>query len=138
MTGFEYSFFVRFSDVDHAGIVYYPKFLHYCHVAFEEYMRTKLGPSGYADMISDRRIGFPTVSITSQFTKPLAFGDNAVVRMYVKRVGHSSVTLSYRIENIKKEEEILAATCEVICVCTNLDLQKSCEIPKDLRNALFF
>jgi 4-hydroxybenzoyl-CoA thioesterase len=27
---------IRFGDIDHAGIVYYPRFLHYFHVALED------------------------------------------------------------------------------------------------------
>jgi acyl-CoA thioesterase FadM len=28
---------IRFGDIDRAGIVYYPRFLHYFHVALEEF-----------------------------------------------------------------------------------------------------
>ena len=36
---FEFATPVRFADVDHAGIVYYPRFFHYFHMAFEELFR---------------------------------------------------------------------------------------------------
>ncbi len=34
---------VRFGDIDHAGIVYYPRFLHYFHVALEEFFGSRVG-----------------------------------------------------------------------------------------------
>ena len=50
---------VRFSDVDNAGIVYYPRFFHYCHVAREEFFTELLDEelakgmrtSGIAEML---------------------------------------------------------------------------------------
>ena len=33
----------RFGDFDAAGIVYYPRYLHFCHVGMEEYFRHVVG-----------------------------------------------------------------------------------------------
>ena len=43
MPPFVFALPVRFADVDHAGIVYYPRFFHYFHVAFEELWRARIG-----------------------------------------------------------------------------------------------
>ena len=34
---------IRFGDIDRAGIVYYPRFMHYFHVAKEEFFAAELG-----------------------------------------------------------------------------------------------
>ena len=34
---------IRFGDIDRAGIVYYPRFMHYFHVALEEFFASELG-----------------------------------------------------------------------------------------------
>jgi 4-hydroxybenzoyl-CoA thioesterase len=34
---------IRFGDIDRAGIVYYPRFLQYFHVALEEFFADELG-----------------------------------------------------------------------------------------------
>jgi 4-hydroxybenzoyl-CoA thioesterase len=34
---------IRFGDIDRAGIVYYPRFLHYFHVALEKFFHSELG-----------------------------------------------------------------------------------------------
>ena len=39
---FVYATPVRFADVDHAGIVYYPRFFHLFHLAFEELWRARV------------------------------------------------------------------------------------------------
>ena len=45
---------VRFGDIDHAGIVYYPRISHYCHVAFEEFFSDRIGIP-YHSVLDDRR-----------------------------------------------------------------------------------
>ena len=34
---------VCFSDIDNAGIVYYPRFTHYFHLAMEEFFSSEMG-----------------------------------------------------------------------------------------------
>ena len=53
---------VRFGDIDHAGIVYYPRFLHYFHVALEEFFSRRLGRP-YHRCLDDERVGLPTVRL---------------------------------------------------------------------------
>jgi len=38
---------IRFGDIDRAGIVYYPRFLHYFHVALEEFFTSELEIDGH-------------------------------------------------------------------------------------------
>ena len=58
MPPFSHTFPVRFADVDHAGIVYYPRFFHYFHAAFEEFFRRRMGGRAYVDLL-DRRDRLP-------------------------------------------------------------------------------
>jgi len=53
---------VRFSDIDAAGIVYYPRFFYFCHQAFEDFFNTKFSFT-YASLINEKKIGFPVVNI---------------------------------------------------------------------------
>jgi 4-hydroxybenzoyl-CoA thioesterase len=88
---------VRFADVDHAGIVYYPKFFDYFHIAMEEFLGEKLGPRGYVDLLDRDRIGFPSVNAQCEFKAPLRFGDIIDVEMSVIRLGTRSVTFGFRV-----------------------------------------
>ena len=94
---FSYMTPVRFADVDHAGIVYYPRFFHYFHLAFEELWRTRIGPQAYSDIIDRDRIGFPAVRAECDFKSPLKFGDTAEIDVTVPRLGKKSITFRYRI-----------------------------------------
>jgi 4-hydroxybenzoyl-CoA thioesterase len=49
---------VCFSDIDNVGIVYYPRFLHYFHLAMEEFFGNELGID-YADVSHKKNFPFP-------------------------------------------------------------------------------
>jgi len=63
---------VRFGEIDQAGVVYYPRFFHYFHQAFEEWFRQALGVS-YPDLVLKEKIGFPSVRVESEFLTPLRY-----------------------------------------------------------------
>ena len=72
---------VRFGDVDHAGIVYYPRFYIYFHEAFED-LFNQAGHS-YFKMLDGDRIGFPTVHVETDFKAPLRYGDSLDIDLVV-------------------------------------------------------
>ncbi|MBA2538426.1 MAG: acyl-CoA thioesterase [Deltaproteobacteria bacterium] len=88
---------VRFSDIDHAGIVYYPRFFHLFHLAFEELWRARIGPRAYSELIDRDRVGFPAVRAECDFKAPLKFGDSAEIELTVPRLGAKSITFRYRV-----------------------------------------
>src|SRR5688572_17580499 len=96
MPPFRATFPVRFADVDHAGIVYYPRFYHYFHIAFEEFFRARLGQAAYLEILEQRRIGFPAVHTSCDYHAPLRFGDLVEVEMGVERLGGKSIRFRYR------------------------------------------
>jgi 4-hydroxybenzoyl-CoA thioesterase len=124
---------IRFDDVDGAGIVYYPRFLHLCHAAFEDFFNAA-APFSYPTMIKDRRLGFPTVHIDANFRAPLSYGDTAVVTLAVANIGTSSMVLTYRIH--RKRDSVLSFEAVIKTVLINLDSQKSTPLPEELRRML--
>ncbi len=125
---------VRFADVDHAGIVYYPTFFHYFHLAFEELFRARLGARAYVDLLDRERIGFPTVSARCDYRAPLRFGDDARVEITLGRLGNTSVTLRYRVGRRGDEGEAgEVARGEVSCAIVDLDRFQSVTPPDWLR-----
>ena len=124
---------IRFDDVDGAGIVYYPRFLHLCHAAFEDFF-DDVAPFGYPQLIRDKRLGFPTVHIEADFKAPLAYGDIAVVTLSVVRVGTSSMTVAYEV--FRKRDSTLCFTASITAVLIDLDTQKSQPITDELRGVL--
>lgn len=136
MAAFVHSFAVRFSDVDHAKIVYYPVFFHYFHVAFEELFRQRMGAQAYLDLLDKEHIGFPAVHSECDYRAPLRFADQAETAITLKRLGNKSVTLDYRVSSVQDSSRTLAAEGSVTCAVTDLVRFQAVEIPEQLR-ALF-
>ena len=124
---------IRFDDVDGAGIVYYPQFFHLCHAAFEDFFDTA-APISYPELIRDRRLGFPTVAIESDFSAPLEYGDVAVVELLVERVGRSSAGFRYTIRRKRDGERSFRA--RITNVLMNLDTRRPVPLPPELRSIL--
>jgi 4-hydroxybenzoyl-CoA thioesterase len=121
---------IRFDDVDGAGIVYYPQFFHLCHGAFEDFFDTA-APISYPTLVKERRLGFPTVAITSEFKAPLSYGDVAVVALTVRKIGRSSLVIAYDIR--RKRDGALTFHADVTTVLVDLDTLKPVEIDAELR-----
>jgi 4-hydroxybenzoyl-CoA thioesterase len=118
MPAFTYQTPVRFADVDHAGIVYYPRFFHYFHVAFEELWRARMGAHAYAELIDRDRVGFPAVHAECDFKAPLRFGDAADIAITITRLGTTSITFRYRVS--RADDGTLAADGSVVCAVVDL------------------
>src|SRR5438093_10517248 len=124
---------VRFGDIDHAGIAYYPNLYHYCHVAFEEFFEEFVG-TPYPRMIENERIGFPTVRVESYFRRPIKYGDILEIGVGVTRLGESSVTFEFRAARAG-EGEPCCATSHIL-VAVDMATLKPVRIPQSLRAAL--
>ena len=126
---FTYSTPVRFADVDHAGIVYYPRFFHLFHVAFEELWRARMGPSAYVELLDKDRVGFPAVKAECNFTSPLRFGDTADIEVSIPRMGAKSITFRYRIYRAATPQTPRALSAEGSVVCAVVDLARFVSAP---------
>jgi len=136
MAAFVHSLPIAFADVDHAGIVYYPRYFHFFHQAFEALWRERRGPRAYAELIAERRLGFPAVRATCEFRSPLRFGDIADVELRVTRLGRTSLTFGYRVLRTGDGEPVLAAEGEVVCAVVDLGRFVAVPLPDDVLEVL--
>ena len=123
---------VRFSDVDHAGIVYHPKFFHYFHITFEEFARQRIGLHAYRRLLDEDRVGLPIVHAQSDFQKPLRFGDLIEIAMSVAKFGEKSIHFRYvvdRIEERSKSREQVAVG-STICAVVDLSTMETMCLPQ--------
>lgn len=123
---------IRFGDVDLAGQVYYANVFHYLHIALEEFFLVRCG-TGYHELLTRERIGFPPVNVQAEFLVPLKYGDDADIELSVARVGTSSATLEYNIK--RASDGVLCARCTNVLVAMNLDTRKAISIPDKYREA---
>ena len=121
---------MRFGDCDPAGLVYYPVIFHYCHVAMEEFFAECCGIP-YHRLMTDERIGFPTVNAQAEFFVPLVYGDEAEIEVQVSRIGQTSVTLEYSIK--RASDTVLCARSTNVHVSMNLDTRRPLPIPERYR-----
>jgi 4-hydroxybenzoyl-CoA thioesterase len=123
---------VRFEEVDAAQIVFFPRFLNYCHEAMEALFGALDG--GYVALIRDRRIGLPAVHVECDFTLPLRYGDVARIEVTIDRIGRSSCTFRYVFTRAADG----AAVAVILHVCAVSDLRNvsAIPIPDDVRAVL--
>lgn len=138
MPAFVASLPVRFADVDHAGIVYFPRFFHFFHVAFEEMWRARLGARAYVDLLDRDRLGFPAVRAECDYRSPLRFGDTAEIEVRVVRLGRTSVTFGYRVYRAGDERvaRVLAAEGQTVSAVVDLARFAATEPPEAVRAIL--
>ena len=120
---------VRFGDVDHAGIVYYPHYFIYFHEAFEDFFNDSGHP--YHEVLDVRKLGFPTVHIECDYKLPLRYGDAIDLEVTVTRVGQRSAT--FRYVGYRHRDGLLACTAEITVVCIEMTTFMSQPFPDFLR-----
>jgi 4-hydroxybenzoyl-CoA thioesterase len=135
---------VRFQDVDAAGIVFFARFFEYAHEAMERFFDVLPGQPvaaqhdtttrAYVELITKRRIGFPTVHIAADFRGPLRYGDVARIETTVTKIGTTSWTFHYAMTREADGAEV--ATIEHVVVATTLDTVKKVPLPPDVRALL--
>jgi len=126
---FRYRYQIGFSDVDAAGLVYYPRYFHFCHLALEALFNEK-SPIKYTELIYERRLGLPIVKVEAEYKKPLSFGETINIEFTIASIGRSSVVSYYRFLKNDGEDCFCA---HITTVCTELDQKKSMAVPPDLR-----
>ena len=124
---------IRFGDIDRAGIVYYPRFLHYFHVALEEFFDDSLC-IGYPTIVNHHNVGLPTVHLETDFQGPLRYGDKIEVEVRVQAFGKSSIRFGYRV--FKQGEDAPRVTGHNITVCVDMETFGKKSIPEFLRDRL--
>jgi len=124
---------IRFSDCDPAGIVFYPQYFVMFNGLLEDWVDGPLGV-GFADLVSRRRIGLPTVRLEADFRAVSRFGDDVLLSLAVERLGGRSLTLDVRCTAAAGGE--LRMAMRQVIVTTSLDTHQAVDIPPDLRAAI--
>lgn len=125
---------VEFSETDMAGIVHFANFFRWMEEAEHEFFRS-VGLSIMRPQGDGSYIGWPRVSASCHFHKPLRYEDSVEVRVFVERIGVKS--LVYRIELWR--DDVHAATGRIkvaCCICRPGGEIEAIEIPDDYRRKI--
>jgi 4-hydroxybenzoyl-CoA thioesterase len=117
---------LRFGDCDPAGIAYFPCYFDLLNGVSEEWWGSLGLP--WRVLISDRKIGLPTVHLDADFRAVSVFSDQLTFALRIEKIGSRSLDLSHEIS--RGETSLWSARQTV--VATSLDTHKSIPWPADI------
>jgi YbgC/YbaW family acyl-CoA thioester hydrolase len=103
---------VAFSETDAAGIVHFSNFFRYMEDA-EHAMLRQNGLSVHRD-IGDDVAGFPRVSATCDYRRPLRFEDVFTIDVRVEAKTDKSVTYGFTFRHADESDPIATGTLKVV------------------------
>jgi len=119
---------VRFSHCDPAGIIFYPHYFVMFNGMLEDWFNHAL-EINFADFITTRRLGLPTVNIHCDFVAPSKIGEVITLTLRIERIGKSSLTLAM---HALLDNEIRITAQLTLCV-VSFESGRAVPIPDDLR-----
>lgn len=124
--GFAVSTRVEIADTDLGGVVYYGNYARLLDRALMAYRRElgipELGPAGHL---------FVVRHLACDYRRSARFGDELTVRIRTARVGRSSHTVAYRIEDAVTGD-VVATAEQVIVGVSGYDGGRPTRVPADL------
>jgi acyl-CoA thioester hydrolase len=123
--------YVRWSDVDAAGVICYGAYVRFIEIVETELFRAAGIP--YGKVFERFDCWLPRVRYSCDFRKPAVLDERLTVSAWVKRLGTASVTLGFAFDDSRADR---IADCEIVLVCVNRSDFKSRPLPKELREAI--
>jgi YbgC/YbaW family acyl-CoA thioester hydrolase len=124
--------YVRWSDVDYAGIIFYGAYVRFFEIAETEMFRRAGLP--YSEIFDRLDIWLPRAHLDCDFSYPARLDDQLRVAAYVPRVGTSSVTLQFDV--VHRGSGRLAASGHEVLVSTDRKTMRPRPLPPELERAL--
>ncbi|MCJ8519972.1 4-hydroxybenzoyl-CoA thioesterase [Pseudorhizobium tarimense] len=121
---------LNFGDCDPSGIAYFPSYLNILVGVYEEFFGVIGFP--WPELIKQRRLGLPTVTLHLTFNNPGLHGDLMEFEVTVVRLGRTSVDL----DHVVKAEGRTLWLAQQRLVLTSHDTTKAIPWPDDIREAL--
>lgn len=122
---------VRFSDVDSAGIVFYPRYFEMLNAAVEDWFAAELGLD-FRQMHQVDRLGVPTVKLNVEFLSPSEMQDQLTITITPTDVGRASCAFSALFSGDGRDR----LRADVVLVCMDLESKKARPWPDQVRRGL--
>ena len=117
--------YVRWSDVDAAGIIFYGSYVRLFELAEMELFRAAGLP--FSTVFETYDIYLPRVQVHTEFHYPVRLDDRLKVAAYVSRIGTKSITMNFDV--IHEGTGRLGASGHLVLVCTTRRELKSQPLP---------
>ncbi len=124
--------YVRWSDVDFAGIIFYGAYVRFFEIAETELFRGAGMP--YGDVFDRFDVWLPRVHLECDFMYPARLDDRLRVAAYVARFGDSSLRLNFDVLHLGARR--LAAAGHEVLVATERESLKPRSLPDEMRSLL--
>ena len=124
--------YVRWSDVDFAGIIFYGSYVRFFEIAETELFRAC--GLAYAQVFDRYDIFLPRKAVHSEFYAPARLDDRLRVATYIGRVGTKSMTLNFDV--LREDRPLLRAAGWMVLVCVDRRQLKPEPLPAGLVAAL--
>jgi len=131
------SFPIRFNDIDAAGIVYFPRLLHFCHCALEDFV-TDRSERSYRRYVRDG-IVFPVVRVEGGFFERVHYRDRLQVAVACEEIRTHAFRMRYDLSVVPGEGGGVPRPCARIAIAQAVARTEDfalLEVPADLRAAL--
>lgn len=108
---------IEFAETDMAGIVHFSNFFRMMEMTEHAFFRS-LGFSIHAE-VGGEIIGWPRVSATCDYARPLRFEDEVEIRLMIAEIRQRSIR--YQFTFTKSGESAEIARGSVVAVCATVD-----------------
>jgi YbgC/YbaW family acyl-CoA thioester hydrolase len=127
---FAVSEYVRWEDIDAAGIINYQAYLRFFGLAEAELFRS-CGLS-YKTLFDDLGLWLPRVHVECDFRVPVTLDELLVVEAFFGRIGTSSIHLNFEVTR-KEHPGVVVATGKYVLVAVRKGEFKPVPVPEEVR-----
>lgn len=122
--------YVRWEDIDAAGIINYQAYLRFFALAEAELFRSC--NLSYRTLFEELEIWLPRVHVECDFRVPVVLDDLLLVEAWFGRIGSTSIQLDFCVRK-QESPEVITATGQYILVTVKRGEFKPTAVPEELR-----
>jgi acyl-CoA thioester hydrolase len=125
--------FVRWEDIDAAGIINYQAYLRFFGLAEAELLRS--AGLNFRFLFESLGIWLPRVRVECDFHLPVKLDELLTVEAYFSRIGRTSVRLDFEVRR-KADPSRLVATGRYVLVCVRQKDFEPVPVPEEFRRRI--
>ena len=130
---FSVSEYVRWEDIDAAGIINYQAYLRFFGLAEVELFRSC--DLSYRTLFDELNIWLPRVHVECDFFHPVTLDELLTVDAYFGKIGTSSIHLNFEVRR-KQQPDQVVATGKYVLVCVQRGEFRPSPVPQSVRDKL--